>query len=104
MSSFFQGAQDAFASSEAVALARKNNVGTNFIIPALLFMVLAPGLVLSIPATTKADEVDSATSKKHYLATHRVTWASAAVHALVFVVLLRVVNTVVVPMLFKPKN
>ena len=102
--SFFQGAQDAFASSEAVALARKNNLGTNYIVPALLFLVLAPGLVLSIPATTKADEADSATSKKHWVMSGRVTWASAAVHALVYVVLLRVVTTMVIPMLFKPKN
>lgn len=102
--SFFQGAQDAFASSEAVALARKNNLGTNYIVPALLFLVLAPGLVLSIPATTKADEVDSATSKKQWVMSGRVTWASAAVHALVYVVLLRVVTTMVIPMLFKPKN
>ncbi len=110
MSGFFQGAQDAFGSSEAVALARKNNFGSNYLVPFLLFVVLSPGLLLSIPPAVKANESDvkgtaagAVEPEKVWFGPRRVTWTNTLVHAIVYVVLMRVVVTMVIPKLFTPK-
>ena len=54
---------------------------------ALLYIVLAPGLILSIPPTVNADKDSTVVTDTSFLYTGRVTPWNALVHALVFVLL-----------------
>ena len=75
---------------------------TPVVTPALLFIVLAPGLILSIPTTTKVDtEANTIGTEKSLFFTGHVTFTNAAVHALVFVALLSLIQFVVLPMVLK---
>lgn len=81
---------------------------TNVVTPGLLFFVLAPGLILSIPSTQKVvvdTENDSASIpnplKKEFFVTRHVTVISALVHALVFALLLSLVQFIILPMVLK---
>jgi hypothetical protein len=98
MADTFNNFRREFQTSDLVGVARKNDFGTNFLTPFLLFVLLAPGLILSIPSTVKANEdPEAADAKKTYFMSGRVDWASALVHALVFTVLLYVLKTMVFP-------
>lgn len=56
----------------------------NVIIPALLFILLSPGLLLTLPPVTK----------DQYFMSNETSWQSVLVHALVFIIIYCVLRKV----------
>lgn len=86
----FQRSYDVGA--QLVGIGRANDFGTTFLVPFVLFVVLAPGYLLSIPPTAKADD---AAGPKTFIASGRVTVANTMVHAVVFSIMLWLVRMMV---------
>ena len=71
---------------------KNSNLFRNYVVPFLLFALVAPGALLSIPPTVKAN-VDEKSSKEYQLfLSGRVTWYNLLVHAAVFTAVLLWVN------------
>jgi len=89
------GAKVYNAGSELVSLGRKNDFGTTFLIPFLLFVVLAPGFVLSLPGSVPADKNSEATPKPETTLwmSRRATVENVLLHAVVFTLLLWLART-----------
>jgi hypothetical protein len=80
------------AGAKLVSLGRENDFGTTFLVPFVLFAVLAPGFLLSIPPTAPVDEAEG---KAKLFRSGRVTVANTMVHAVVFSILLWLVRIMV---------
>ena len=84
-SGFSQKMMDNFRIDELFSKAGANKFRSYayyFIVPSFLFILLSPGLILSIPPVANCD-----TKVKEPVAPGRVTWYNAFVHSIVFGVL-----------------
>ena len=81
MNEKFQECERIISSRKMYALGVR--VFTYIVVPAILFFILAPGWILSVPEAKDCD-----TSQSKWVNPERVTWENSIVHSLIFAVVL----------------
>jgi hypothetical protein len=72
------------SSADLVSLGRKHDIGTYFVVPFILFVLLSPGLIISIPPTVPYKDK---TAPASLFATGHSTFLNTFFHGIVFLLL-----------------